>query len=343
LSELSTVYDIMEYSGKGTGTRHTGQFGIEIETESKTPYDYPKSKYWDFKPDNSLRDYGVELVSKGPLTKPELEYALGEFEVLKVKHKYIQDSISTSIHVHANMLNETFLTVANFLTTWALVENLLIKYSGPDRLSNLFCLSIKDAEGILDKWINLLKTIDTKKYNKVSVPRDSVKYSALNVATLSQLGTLEVRTFRGETDVNIIKKWVEIIDKIMTFSRQKGLTPPIICDLYREHTTDIIDLIFQEYAKEIYVGKVETKKLIEPNNILYAARLASCSKNWDKFGILKIKPVYKEKVKEALDLLSKQKFSALFDQLQYHERLVIIEDYQILNTNVRIVDASSDI
>ena len=62
------IFDIFSRNGHYGLRRHDGDFGIEIETESEDQYKYPKSRFWDFHPDNSLRHFGVEYVLKAPMS-----------------------------------------------------------------------------------------------------------------------------------------------------------------------------------------------------------------------------------------------------------------------------------
>jgi hypothetical protein len=162
MTDLSKIYDIMKTANKYPGNKLAGDFGVEIETEVDTAkrYDYPKLRYWTAKKDGSLRDYGVEYVLNSPLSRNELKVALEEFDACNKKFKFRKDSISTSVHVHVNMLDDTYLTLANFITAYSLMENPLIDFSGPDRLSNLFCLPFCDAEGGVAQIVELLKAVN---------------------------------------------------------------------------------------------------------------------------------------------------------------------------------------
>ena len=333
------VYDIMKSTGVFKKNRHTGDVGIEIETETRGSYDHPTMKFWECKRDGSLRDHGVEYVMKGPVSFAQVDEVLDEFQDQNKKFKFNKDSISTSVHVHVNFLNDTFLTMANFITAYALVENLLVKYSGPDRLSNLFCLPFRDAEGNVGYIEQMLGAINRGLYTKMGLNPDNVKYAALNAAPLTQLGTLEIRTFRGETDVKVIKKWIDIIECLKKFARTPDMTPIKILELYKKERGDIIKTIFGKLASEIDCS--DREKLISIN-LRYAARFAVASKNWESFGVMKMKPVYKEQLKSTLDKLARDKFERDYDQLQYAEQTVINEQYERANTNVRIVEYDED-
>lgn len=344
-TQVSNIYEIMRTSMKFSKDRLRGEFGIEIETETDKAYEYPALKFWKTEKDNSLRDWGVEYVLKQPMDIPELEKALVEFDMCEKKFKFRKGSISTSVHVHINFFNDTFRTLANFFTAYALVENLLIRYSGPDRLSNLFCLPMCDAEGVKDNLQTILSNVNRNAFNKIGVSIDRCKYGGINPAPLTQLGTIEIRTFRGETDIKIIQRWVEIIKKLKDFARS-SITPVDILELWRTNRDGIMEVIFQEYAAELRVRDDKKKDItgdLIRQNLKYAADFACVSKDWDKFGILKIKPVYKEKIKPELDEISQGMFKYPFDALPYHERLVVIERYHRLNPTTKVADLDTDV
>lgn len=349
---IENIYDIMRAKLKYGGDRYSGDFGIEIETETRTAYEVPKLKYWNTTRDNSLRDFGIEYVLKGPMNHAELDNAFSEFGGLTKKISFNKDSISTSVHVHLNFLNDTYLTLANFFTAYSLVENVLIRFSGPDRLSNLFCLPMVDAEGVARNLKTIMDAVNRGVYEKTRVSVDRVKYGAINPATLTTLGTVEIRSFRGETDTRIIDTWISILEKLKQFSSQPGLTPPKILELWKDNKHNIIDIIFQEYAKQLKTRTSKEEKegitlnaamnnLIE-TNLKFAADIATSSRNWNNFGKLKIKPVYREKVKDTLESISKSKLGVSFDSLDYHERLLIQEEYQRMYPTLKIVDIDED-
>jgi hypothetical protein len=345
-SQAVQIYDVFnEYPKAGVSfkTRHRGRFGVEIETETEKKYEFPSLKLWDTTKDNSLRDWGVEYVLRSPMDMPEFEKALEEFAIVEKKYKFKKSSISTSVHVHINFLNETFLTLANFFTAYALVENLLIRYSGPDRLSNLFCLPMIDCEGVSDNLYTILSNVARNNFRGAVLQVDRVKYGAINAAPLTKLGTIEIRCFRGETDIKIIRKWVDILQKLLEFAKTPDLTPPDIVKHWKDNKHGIVDIIFHGYASELKISPLEeTNKLIE-SNLMFAAKFATVCKDWKKFGVIKLKPVYKEKVRPDLEAISVELFKVPYDSLAYHQLLLVVETYHRRFPAVRIVDATDDI
>jgi hypothetical protein len=338
--ERTQIYDILKTHIRYPGERHTGEYGVEIETETKKKYDYPELKYWTCTKDNSLRDWGVEYVLKAPMERKELNRAFEEFNLCEKKYKFNDSSISTSVHVHINMLNETYLTLANFLTTYTLVENLLIRFSGPDRLSNLFCLPIRDCIGVKDSIVKMLQAVARNNFKGSALHPDQVKYGAINCAPLTRIGTVEVRSFRGETNTEIVKVWVEILDKIKTFAKRPSLTPIEVMNLWKIRGEKLLDIIFEEHADKL--RWMDSKKLMEINQF-EAAEIATSAKDWKKFGIVKVKKVYKAKLLEELNQISRNKYEADFDHLDYAHRLVVIEQFHRLTPDVRVVYSEEDI
>ena len=272
-----------------SGLLFDGTYGIEIETEAKQQYSMPKFSFWNHKPDGSLRDFGIEYVLKVPLMYgKELNEALEEFKNKTAKINFIQDSNSTSVHVHINMLPEKWRTLANFLTIYTLVENVLMEVSGEFRRNNLFCLPIRSVPRVAGLMNELFTQVNRKNYNIGRILGNQrnegvwnqIKYAALNLGCLTRFGSVEIRSFRGETDADVIHTWVSIFEQILKFSRM-NVTPTYIMDQYKAKGLEFIQEIFGEYYEMIHYDNIE--ELIKPN-IWYAGDLAYMltEEQWNK-------------------------------------------------------------
>lgn len=296
-----------------------GEVGLEIETESREDYRVPAFSFWVLHNDGSLRDIGREYVLRQPLmVEKELPEALKEFADKTKDIKFIKDSITTSTHVHLNMLNENFVTLGNFLTLYTLVENLLIRFSGEDRKSNLFCLPICDAEEIFYSIVKMMQGIGAKKYNSMNFPEDNVKYGALNLSSLVAYGSLEVRSFRGTTDIALIEKWVRILYCILVFARQTGLVPPQIILQFKEKGPKFLSDVFGQYREDL--RHPEEEKLLE-KNFWYSASIAYSIKNWEKLEVVE-KPK-KAKPKD-LEKIAQQLYGLTFESLSFEQQQLVI-------------------
>lgn len=332
-----TILDFMNKSGLKSFKKYDGEIGLEIETETKSADAYPTGtlvlddrsghykvsglKYWDTHTDGSLRDFGLEFVLKQPVRfHKELPAALEEFRERLGKVKFIKDSVTTSVHVHLNMLNESFRTLGNFLTLYTLFENILIRYSGPDRLSNLFCLPICDAEDTYKNIVNMMQNIERKNYKSLFFNETNVKYAALNLGAFSSYGSMEVRSFRGETDTKAIEKWVGILYSLVEYARQ-GTTPKEIMLSWKDKQGKLLDEVFKDYRKEI--AHIDELKLVD-RNVWYAGSIAYGVKNWNSLDEVVKPPEFKPKQKE-LDMMAAHYFSLGWLQLDNAQQDHIIK------------------
>lgn len=296
-----TVRDL--FAGIRNFKNYDGEFGVEIETETKSPYEVPGFFFWTTHQDGSLRDYGIEYVLKQPVKYEIVQEALKEFSEKTGKIKFIRDSFSTSVHVHINMLNESAITLGNFITTYFLFENLLIRYSGPNRLSNLFCLPVCDAEETCNIAVNMMRGLPTKSHQSLVVSENNAKYAALNLSALGKYGSLEIRTFRGETDVKIVQEWIDILNKLLVYSRNQK-DPKDIMEQYRLGGIALKDKVFEELSPKL--DHPEQEQLVS-NNAYYAASVAYAVKNWHDIEkpLEKFNPTAKDKDNYAMGLFGK--------------------------------------
>lgn len=305
-----TLYDKLR--GIRNLFRHDGLYGLEIETETKSPYTSPEMPFWECKADGSLRNFGVEYVLEAPMDLKGIVEALEIFKEGTSHLNFIKDSPTTSVHVHINMLNETVRTFNNILTLYALVENLLLRFSGETRQSNLFCLGMSDAEQTLYNIQSLLKNFERHFWGTVADYTDNnAKYAAVNIATLGKFGSLEFRSFRGETDTVKILEWVHLLDKIYQYCKQ-DLYPLNIINQWHERGFDFLEEVFDELFPKIVLDREEDLPLVMRNNFWYASSIASSINDWNVF---REKPKVSLK-KEAVDKTSIETFGVPFQELQ---------------------------
>lgn len=279
-----TVYDnLRKYKNF---KKHDGLYGVEIETEAKREYRIPELHYWIAKKDNSLRDFGIEYIMKAPLSYDDCKVALKEFGDKTKDFKLIPDSNSTSVHVHMNMLNERWLTVANIYTVYALYENLLIRFSGPTRRSNLFCLPICDAEQTYKDMMNILNNVSRQNYGFLwnDINEETNKYGAINLASLGHIGSIEFRSFRGSPIPAVISPWLLILNSMYNYCRGAGITPATIIEAYRKSPDKLITSVFglgrsaiKDAVKESGGDEAELVK----KNVHYAAAVAYSIKDYN--------------------------------------------------------------
>ena len=192
----------------------TGDVGIEFEIEAVDGYQLPwgaevindgiEKGRWTAKEDNSLRN-GVEYITSGAIPKelvrPMMTSLYKNLTATGVKLRF---SNRCSTHVHLNVSGWKIDKIVNLYVLWAMYEEVLVKWCGPKRQSNHFCLSISDSTNTLDGLTYFLKK-GTWAFN------DGDKYSALNVGRLQDLGSLEVRVGDAYPDPERAIQWVSFL------------------------------------------------------------------------------------------------------------------------------------
>lgn len=268
-----------------------GEVGIEIETESPVPYTSDSLKYWSAHGDGSLRNYGVEFVLRTPLDVDSKKYieALNEFDTFSKKQKFLE-SVYTSVHVHLNFVDKDVKCIANFIVLYVILENVLTRYCGPDRDGNLFCLKTADAETSVELYRNLIERLGTgltsvsKKFLG-SLNANTNKYSGLNVVPLRTLGSIEVRTHPGTTDVEVIDRWVHILHRLYTLAEKYPDPTEILRDIYKAKSyssfvKDILGEYYRFFSEENIDNDVHA-------TLFYAKTLVYNIKDWSTYGLIK--------------------------------------------------------
>lgn len=300
MSEV-TCFSKIKQIGYHIPKKVQGTFGIEIETETKRASDYPEGFFsedpgtgrfkvpmpeWEGHVDNSLRNYGMEFVLRKPLSFDAALKALDSFQKGTEGIPFLKNVPSTSVHVHTNMLNERPSTMANFLALYTLFENVLVDYSGESRRSNLFALPMRVAEATVDNIRDVLQMFQHENHTLFNSSPHRLKYAALNLAPLVTFGSLELRSFRGETDVEEIKDWLRIINNILEYARTPGLTPRIVLFEYKMRGVSYFDEVFKDMSDKVRSKVNDISELID-RNLWYLFRIATAMDDWEALDRMK--------------------------------------------------------
>ena len=226
-----------------------GDVGIEIEMEG---HDFPAvvNDKWKITVDGSLRGENREFVFAKPLPVGEVKGALTDLKkALKAAGTEIDFSFRTSVHVHVNCQDLTYVQYLNFLYTYMLLEEPLITFCGKERKGNRFCLRLQDAEGMLDTYHNLF-TMGQAGFEYI--PADHVRYSAMNIEATTKFGSLEFRGMAGCMDVERIDTWANALVYIREFAR--GCKDP--SDVYAKYAEleamGFMEAVLKEYTPAFY-------------------------------------------------------------------------------------------
>jgi Putative amidoligase enzyme len=185
------------------------KFGIEVEIENiKNSVPANLAPYWAWTEDGSLRNNGIEFVSK-PLCGDEAIVALDAL------YKWLNKvgatcSPRTSVHMHVNMQDYTMETLWNILMLYIVYERVLYDFIGNDREKNNFCIPLYSYPRTFDFISNFY-------INPLTAVSSWLKYTGLNLKPLTNssnkpgFGTIEFRHFSGSKDVLKVGTWVNII------------------------------------------------------------------------------------------------------------------------------------
>jgi hypothetical protein len=183
------------------------EIGIEIEAEGKHLHFQETIGYWNQTHDGSLRGHAIEYVLKQPCNREQVTKRLRYLKTLMSQQKgEIIPSDRAGVHVHVNCQHNTFWEVMNFACLYLILEHPMIRYCGPDREGNLFCLRAEDAEYLLEA---LCAAVEHESFNSLQV--GALRYASINFTSLSKYGSLEFRGLRTPADIMAIKEWVDML------------------------------------------------------------------------------------------------------------------------------------
>jgi hypothetical protein len=204
------------------------KIGLELELEGRNVgLRDVATKGWQRKEEGSLRGEAIEYITNGAKDVNEAKKLVidlfKKFDENKVK---FNNSIRTSTHVHLNFSTQTVKQVVNFFSLFTLLEEVLQYYSGEDRKGNLFCISTREGEGIVNVVSQAIRDGDFRKF-----AGDRFKYAACNLCTLYKFGTVEIRTMRGADSAVQINNWIDILNDLYKYSLKMRSPVELINDL----------------------------------------------------------------------------------------------------------------
>lgn len=227
-------------------------FGVELELEGRgVALQDVATRGWTRHNDGSLRGEHNEFCTAGPKTFDETQKLVKDlFKKFKDNGVRINDSIRTSTHVHLNFSDKKMKDVVNFFVLFTVLEEVLAYYCGEDRKGNVFCLSTRDAEGIVGVLAEALSSGDFHRF-----AGDRYKYAACNLSSLYKFGTVEIRTMRGAKTEEEVNNWVSILNDMVHYSLKMKSPIDIINNLSYLGAEGLLREIF---SKENYDQLMKT-------------------------------------------------------------------------------------
>lgn len=230
--------------------------GIEVEVENVLhSYDVPRGSPWTVTADNSLRNNGMEFVSR-PIAARDAPAALNQL-LTQILVQECHFSPRTSVHIHLNAQNMEPHQVINLVLIYAVFERLLYKFAGHGRFRNIFCVPLTET--------NLLTRLAEQ-----GLDTPWSKYTGLNLLPLrtqsnedrSAYGTIEFRQMHGTFSVEKLCLWIDMITSLKEYimkSDTKGIRAMIFS------MDDNFN--FDGLLHEIFGTKADILKLCSTNEV----------------------------------------------------------------------------
>lgn len=263
-----------------------GDLGLELEVEAFGRLPMVDNTWWKTKNESSLRNGGLEYITRGalPVDSLMLKRIEGLTSLVDTKESRVdKESHRTSVHVHHNIANYTPVQLWTALTAYFLVENLLFKGCGREREGNHFCLRLKDAQALALTYIaNELKS---PRDPFVSLDTDNIRYSGANLNAISRFGSVELRGMRGTVDPELIHDWGVLTHGLFKNAKKNFKTPESLLDLYFAGGWKTIQPLLWTSTKsfDFLLKEKDLDDLMDENAFTLSSVMYNCSwSNYEK-------------------------------------------------------------
>lgn len=205
------------------GAKKGNLFGVELEVEGhNVAMEGIPTKGWKRVAEGSLRGENTEYVFSAPVDFAKSnEMVANLFRLFKQNGVILNNSHRTSTHVHLNFSDKTVKNVVTFFLIHTILEELLASYCGETRRGNLFCISTRSNEQL----VNSLERAVTLVQNFRDFG-NNIRYCAANLAALNKFGTIEIRTMRGADSEQQVKDWLSILNQLYEYSCKEDVPAP---------------------------------------------------------------------------------------------------------------------
>lgn len=229
--------------------------GWELEVEgfvkayfSNELINIPKYIYLDTIEDNSLKNHGIEFITKGGLSGINLYNSL--LEIAWINENIKSGFLFThrcSFHAHLDSANFTHGQLKAFIMTFILVEPFLFSLCEGHRKANSYCTPLN----------NLL----LKQSALSNTPMSDTKYWSLSLNRLHDLGTLEIRMLHGTAHIPTLQQWLRILQNLWLYINQNNYETIKNTILNLRTTENIRDLIAKEISPHLLNNTISNREI----------------------------------------------------------------------------------
>lgn len=168
---------------------------------------------WTTAGDGSLRNAGVEMISR-PIPWSQSDVFLDRIE------PYIRATggVATErcgLHVHLNMRPFNVGQLWSLFTIYTLMEPTIYQTYALDREDNMFALPVAQNQQQVQAMAFDISNLRGGHISRRSNAVATCKYSAMNLSSLRQFGTVEMRQPYCTTDFDAIKSWVDFLKRMV--------------------------------------------------------------------------------------------------------------------------------
>jgi hypothetical protein len=237
-----------------------GDVGTEVETEFLQLDTEPVIPGWKVHNEGSIRGVAREFVTDGPVPfhKKRAAYdalagVLGKLQVNVASHR-------TSVHNHINVSRISPMQTWTAASLYWMVENLLFSYCGEERVGNLFCLRLSDAEGLME---DVFADLNAEYPFKTLLENDDLRYAGLNVNAIRKFGSLEFRGMRGVYDADTLDIWSTACYNIVHGAGRFSSPENLMDEFYKSDKKEFLAQIFGAQFTDVICKHKEWKDVLD--------------------------------------------------------------------------------
>ena len=221
--------------------------GIEIEVENIRTWPKLLTGTWRQTDEGSLRNHGREFIT-APIFGKDLVAAIELFH-RAMKGYTPEYTRRTSVHVHMDFRDATFVEVENTVSLMTILERTLFRWVGKGRDKNIYCIPLHQSHTAMKDVAAALFHAKDKNNTRKHI-NNWCKYSSLNLLPLLHYGSIEFRHHYGTGNASRILQWVNLL---MCLKRAAQLYPDMnwITFISVTGVDEFISTIFKDHADVI--------------------------------------------------------------------------------------------
>ena len=223
-------------------------------------------KYWAYHTDDSLRNYGIEFVSRAVYGK-DLTQTCTELQTFFDSTPTIKPHVSRrcGLHIHVDIRDMTSEELSCFLAMYALYERMIFAVFGKNRETNSYCVPLYQTPSFFHSFKKVILAegeLEARKYFQDIFKNDN-RYSAINLSSVMKHGSVEFRHSKSTTDIAYMKNWINVLLSLKSFSRGTSLED-LLEYITRIEFADLTPLVFKNGLHNVFqnISELDKKRMM---------------------------------------------------------------------------------